>query len=185
MIIQIAYHAIISLGRWTKVSILHPDIIKDTKIRIIQLRFIHFFFEYIHRIKVAIAKDIPTTEWSEGKELAGRISCNNVSSISTLLKAFIGLSFIKKHCTQMLTKTAIKVEKKMYKAHCFSSIFLFMIAYKYNQTKKAGYIKTKISAQIGANLFIQSYFSWISIHFCKISNPRCGSISWILCISVK
>ena len=75
----------------------------------IQLRVKNFFLLYNHHNNVATAKAIETTAWSDGNELAGKISCNKVSSISTWFKTTIGLSLLKKHWTHILTKTAINV----------------------------------------------------------------------------
>ena len=63
--------------------------------------------------KTAIANDIETTAWSEGKELDGNHLCKKVSSTSTWENATIGLSFKKKYWINILTNTEKNVEKNI------------------------------------------------------------------------
>ena len=54
-------HAIISLGRWTKVKILHVVIITETIIKAIPLQTKNFLLLNSHHNNVAMAKVIETT----------------------------------------------------------------------------------------------------------------------------
>jgi hypothetical protein len=53
-------HAIISLGRWTKVKILHAVIISEMIIKIIPLQIKNFFLLKTPQSKVAMANAIET-----------------------------------------------------------------------------------------------------------------------------
>ena len=85
-------HAIISLGRWTSVKILHIVITNEIKMKNIPNQVKIFFLLKIHHNNVAMANDIETTAWSDGNELVGKISCSKVSSASMWFNVTIGLS---------------------------------------------------------------------------------------------
>ena len=96
IIIHIANHQRISVGRWTQTIILENHIINENTKNTIHNRVYFLSLFFIHRINNHIANHIDMAAWSDGNELFGKNLCNIVSS-SCQNSIIVGLDFVKKN----------------------------------------------------------------------------------------
>ncbi len=127
MIIPIVNPQRMSVGRCTTVMTLQVDMMMATMMRKYPIRIRFLFLVLYPRRSVAMAMDMETAAWSDGKELEGRNLCRRVSSASRWNNSMLGLSFRKNAWMQMFVRMLIKHEKKMKRAPSLrSSCFLII-----------------------------------------------------------
>gem|GEM_PF-6121621 len=114
---QTTLHAMISVGRWIAAVILQNHMIKlKTKSgMLIHTNLLSFFI--IHRSRVAIATDIDTAAWSEGKLLEGRKSWRIDSVLLSINhRAALGLTLSTKYWISTLIMAVMRTENPIVRA---------------------------------------------------------------------